>query len=117
VLARTLEAKGLSTIIVTMMPYWAERIGTPRCLAVAFPFGHTLGQPHDSAGQMRVIREALRVLESAQNPGEIVHSPEEWPVKHEEALKSWQPAQPSPIIAALAPDFRKMLRERRRDRK
>lgn len=113
-LARTLEAIGLSTIVVTMMPYWAERVGTPRSLAVEFPFGHTLGRPHDKAGQMRVIHQALRVLESAQSPGEIVHSPDVWPVSHEQASKSWQPEQPSPIIAALAPDFRKMLRERRR---
>jgi hypothetical protein len=116
VLARTLESDGLSTIVVTMMPYWAERVGTPRSLAVEFPFGHTLGQPQDVEMQMRVLRQALGVLESAQSPGEIVHSPEVWPIPHEEASKSWQPEQPSPIIAALAPDFRKMLRERRRDR-
>lgn len=115
-LARTLEAEGLSTVMVTMMPYWAERVGAPRSLAVEFPFGHTLGQPHDAAGQMRVIHQALRVLESAKFPGEIVHSSEVWPVSHEEASKIWQPEQPSPIIAALAPDFRNMLRERRRDR-
>lgn len=27
VLARTLEATGLSTILVTPMPFWAEKIG------------------------------------------------------------------------------------------
>ena len=55
VLARTLEAAGLSTILVTNMPFWSEKIGTPRTLAVEFPFGHLLGAPNDPTQQMRVI--------------------------------------------------------------
>jgi hypothetical protein len=111
VLARTLEAAGLSTIMVTPMPFWAERTGVPRTLAVEFPFGHTLGQPHDAAQQMRVIRQALAVLETAQAPGTIVHSPETWPVPQPEAMKDWQPQEPSPIIRAMAPRFRELVRQ------
>jgi len=96
------------------MPYWAEKVGTPRTLAVEFPFGHTLGRPHDASQQMRVIREALNVLESAQAPGTIIHSSEVWPIPQEEATRSWQPENPSPIIEHLAPRFREMLRERRK---
>lgn len=114
VLARTLEASGFSTILVTMMPYWAEKIGTPRTLAVEFPFGHTLGRPNDAFQQMRVIREALKVLETAGTPGTIVHSAETWPVPQKAAYKAWQPELPSPIIAYLAPRFRQFLREQRR---
>jgi len=112
VLARTLEAAGLATILVTMMPYWAEKVGAPRTLAVEHPFGQTLGQPGDAAGQMRVIRQALDVLETAVTPGTIVHSPETWPIDQKEAYKAWQPPEPSPIIAELAPRFRDMLRKR-----
>lgn len=113
-LARTLEAAGLSTILVTMMPYWAEKVGVPRTLAVEFPFGHTLGQPHNVAQQMRVITQALAVLETAETPGTLVHSEESWPVPQKEAYKDWQPSQPSPIIAHLAPRFRDMMREQRK---
>jgi hypothetical protein len=113
VLARLLEAAGLSTILVTMMPYWAEKVGVPRTLAVEFPFGQTLGQAHDVAQQFRVIRQALRVLESADKPGTIVHSAETWPVPQKEAYKAWQPVEPSPIIKEMAPRLRQMLRERR----
>jgi hypothetical protein len=116
VLARTLEAAGFSTILVTMMPYWAERTGVPRTLAVEFPFGQTLGQPHNVDQQMRVIRKALEVLEAAQAPGTIVHSRETWPVPPVEAQKVWQPLHAAPIIAELAPRFREMLRERRKSR-
>ena len=114
VLARTLEAAGLSTILVTLMPFWAEKIGVPRALAVEFPFGHTLGQPHDTAQQMRVIRQALAALETAQAPGTIVHSPERWPVPQREASKDWQPEEPAPVIQVLAPQFRDMLKQRRK---
>ena len=79
VLARTLEATGLSTVLVTPMLFWAEKIGVPRTLAVEFPFGHTLGGPHEVAQQMRVIRQALEVLETSGAPGTVVHSPETWP--------------------------------------
>jgi hypothetical protein len=114
VLARTLEAAGLSTVMVTNMPFWAERMGTPRTLAVEFPFGHTLGQPHDVAQQMRVIRQALALLETAAVPGTIVHAPDVWPVAPEIALKEWQPDEPSPVVRHMAPQVRTLLRQRRR---
>ena len=99
---------------MTTMPYWAEKTGVPRTLAVEFPFGHTLGQPLDVPQQLRVIDEALGVLENVQNPGMIVHSSEIWPTADVEAIKSWQPEKPSPIIDHLAPRFREMLRARRK---
>ena len=113
VLARSLESAGLSTILVTMMPYWAEKVGTPRSLAVEFPFGHTLGEPHDVPQQMRVIEQALRALETSSAPGTIIHSPETWPIPPKEAYKAWQPKEPSPIIQAMAPRLRQIIREHR----
>jgi hypothetical protein len=113
VLARTLEAAGLSTILVTNMPFWAEKVGVPRTLAVEFPFGHTLGRPHDADQQMRVIRQALQVLQTAEGPGSIVHSAETWPVPLKEALQDWQPQEGSPLIKVMAPRFLEMMRKRR----
>ena len=113
VLARTFEAAGLSTILVTPMPFWAEKVGVPRTLAVEFPFGHTLGQPHDAAQQMRVVRQALAALETAEEPGTIVDSPETWPLPLKEACQAWQPDGPSPVVQMLAPRFREMLKQRR----
>jgi len=114
VLARTLEEAGLSTVLVTMMPYWVEKIGAPRTLAVEFPFAQTLGRPYDAAQQKRVILQALEILETAEAPGTIVHSSEVWPQAQAEALQEWQPAEPSPVIRELAPKIRTLLRERRR---
>ena len=114
-LARTFEQAGLATILVTMMPYWAEKTGVPRSLAVEVPFGHTLGQPRNREQQMRVIRQALQVLETAKTPGVIKHSPERWPQPQKEASLDWQPPEPSPIIQELAPRMREMVRQWRAD--
>lgn len=117
VLARTLEAAGLSTILVTNMPFWAEKTGVPRTLAVEFPFGHTLGQPHNIAQQMRVVQQALEVLGIAQAPGEIIHSDETWQAPLEEAIRDWQPAEPSPVVQVMAPRFRELMQQRRQKSK
>ena len=113
-LARCLEQAGLSTVLVTNMPFWAERVGAPRTLAVEFPFGHTLGQPHNAQQQTRVVREALLVLTSAERPGTIVHSEERWPEPVDKATKDWQPKKPSPLLQEMAPQFVKIMREHRR---
>jgi hypothetical protein len=114
VLARAFEQAGVPTIFVTMMPYWAEKIGVPRTLAVEHPFGLTLGQAGDAAGQLNVITRALSILESASQPGAIEHWTVPWPVEAQEAIAAWQPPQPSPIVAHLSPHFRDILRQRRK---
>jgi len=109
VLARTFEEAGLSTVLVTVMPYWAERLGVPRTVGVEFPYGHPLGQPGDRDTQTRIIREALRLLEEATGPGEIRELDYVWPQDLDEAKRDWQPLEPSPII-------RMMIEQRRAQR-
>ena len=111
VLARLIEAAGIPTILVTMMPYFSEIAGTPRTLAVEFPFGQTMG--HDADQHMRVLRQALEVLTTAEAPGTVVHSEENWPIPQKEAYKTWQPSEPSPIIAVIATQLREMMRQNR----
>ena len=109
VLARTFEEAGLSTVLVTVMPYWAERLGVPRTVGVEFPYGHPLGRPGDRDTQTRIIREALRLLEEATGPGEIRELDYVWPQDLDEAKRDWQPLEPSPII-------RMMIEQRRAQR-
>lgn len=113
VLARTVEALGLSTILVTNMPFWTEAVGVPRTLAVEFPFGHILGQPHAVARQRRVIEQALDALERAEAPGAVMHSAEAWPEPRKEARQAWQPEEPSPVMEVLRPRMLALMRERR----
>jgi len=109
VLARTFEEAGLSTVLVTVMPYWAERLGVPRTVGVEFPYGHPLGRPGDRDTQTGIIREALRLLEEATGPGEIRELDYVWPQDLDEAKRDWQPLEPSPII-------RMMIEQRRAQR-
>ncbi|MGD2078741.1 MAG: hypothetical protein PVH18_10180 [Chloroflexota bacterium] len=113
-LARLLEEAGISTVLVTNMPFWAERVGVPRTLAVEFPFGHILGRPGDAAQQMRVINRALEVLETAEQPGKIAHFQEPWPEPLEKALEDCHPEQPPPIMGQMGRHIGSFLRAMRR---
>jgi D-proline reductase (dithiol) PrdB len=101
VLARRIEAAGIPTVIVTMMPAVAERLLSPRIVGVEFPFGHPFGQPGDRTTQRVVLETALRVLAGAAAPGTRVDVDLEWPQPRGEAYKAWQPAEPSPIVAMM----------------
>ena len=100
VLARVIEAVGISTVMVTAMPDLAERLGVPRIVGVEFPFGHTLGHAGEREEQMKVIRDALRVLRDASEPNAVEHLPYEWP-DFERWKQAWHPSEPAPIIALL----------------
>jgi hypothetical protein len=101
VLAQEFEAAGLSTVMVTMMPFWAEKLGTPRALGVEVPFGHAFGMPGDRELQMSIVRAALSLLEEAREPGAASEVEIEWPQPSDEARKDWQPLEPSPIIRMM----------------
>ena len=102
------EAGGLSTILVTMMPSWAERYGVPRAVAVEFPFAHPLGLPGHSDMQRRVIRDALRVLAEADGPNTIVHLEHTWPGEEAHWRRYWQPTSASPLIAKYMDEIRSL---------
>ena len=101
VLARWIEAAGIPTVVVTMMPAVAEERRAPRIVGVEFPFGHPFGMPGDRAMQRRVLELALRVLAGASAFGTRVDLDIEWPVPLSEAYKAWQPKEASPIVKKL----------------
>ena len=101
VLARRIEAEGIPTVTVTMMPATAEQVLAPRVVGVEFPFGHSFGMPGDKAMQRRVLELALRVLAGAAASGTRVDIDIEWPVPMREAYRAWQPKEPSPIVRKL----------------
>ena len=101
VLARWIEAAGIPTVTVTMMPAVAEERRAPRIVGVEFPFGHAFGMPHDRAMQRGVLDLALRVLSGAAAFGTRVDFDVQWPVPLREAYRSWQPREPSPIVKKM----------------
>ena len=107
-LARMFEAAGISTVLVTMAPYWAEQHGVPRALAVEFPFAHPIGPIDDVPLQLRVLHEALGVLGGTTAPNTIVHSELSWPGDEREWRRAWQPSDASPLVAKYMDEIRAM---------
>lgn len=114
VLARTFEEAGLSTLLVTNMPFWAEAIGVPRTFAVEHPFGHILGEPLEIQQQLNLILMALDILENAPKAGTIIHSAKVWPKPTETAIKDWQPETPSPVVDHMSTKIRELIRKTRK---
>jgi D-proline reductase (dithiol) PrdB len=101
VLARWIEAAGIPTVIVTMMPALAEERRAPRIVGVEFPYGHPFGMVGDKAMQRRVLELGLRVLAGATAFGTRVDVDIEWPVPLREVYRAWQPKEPSPIVRQM----------------
>ena len=111
VLARVIEASGIPTVIVTMMPVMAEKYRASRVLGVQFPFGHTFGDVDNVDLQMRTLRAALDLLDSATEPETRVDLGATWPGDPKQAYKDWQPTEPSPIVAHSLEQIRRARRE------
>lgn len=107
VLARQIEAAGFATVLITQMPFWAEKTGTPRTLAVEHPFGQTMGQPFDTATHSAVLRAALHLFNTT-DVGTIDSIETSWEVPTKEAIAAWQPKETAPIVSVMG----KMVRER-----
>jgi hypothetical protein len=101
VLARWIEAAGIPTVVVTMMPALAEERRAPRIVGVEFPYGHAFGMPGDRVMQRRVLILALEVLAGASAFGTRVDLDIEWPVPLRGAYRAWQPRVPSPIVKRM----------------
>ncbi len=97
--ARVLEAEGIPTVTLNMIWVYQAIVGMPRVAAIEHPFGRPYGDVGDVDTQTAVLRAALAVAETAQEPGHVEHLPFTW---HEDpADTKWHPAAPSPIIELL----------------
>ena len=76
--ARVLEAGGISTVTYTNARDIAASAGNPRQIFINYPLGNPAGRPHDADNQREVLRAGLRLLEEAKEPGIIVDLPYVW---------------------------------------
>ena len=72
---RVLEARGLPTVALSMIPELTRAVGVPRLLGIGYPMGRPLGRPHDADGQRAVLRAMLDLLETAKGPGHLCRAP------------------------------------------
>jgi D-proline reductase (dithiol) PrdB len=76
--ARMLEASGISTVVMGCAKDIVEHVGVPRFLFSDFPLGNAAGRPNDSMSQVFTLDLALSILESAPGPRTTVQSPLRW---------------------------------------
>jgi D-proline reductase (dithiol) PrdB len=76
--ARHLEANGISTVIMGCAKDIVEHAAVPRFLFSDFPLGNSAGKPQDAASQAFTLELALKLLESASGPQTTVQSPLRW---------------------------------------
>jgi D-proline reductase (dithiol) PrdB len=76
--ARGLEAAGISTVVMGCALDIVEHCGVPRFLFSDFPLGNGAGRPHDPESQERTLELALQLLVDAREPRTTVRSPLRW---------------------------------------
>ena len=76
--ARVLEAGGIPTVTYTNARDIAASAGNPRQIFLNYPLGNPAGRPHDTENQRSVLREGLKLLETADRPGIILDLPYVW---------------------------------------
>jgi len=76
--ARHLEAHGISTVVMGCAKDIVEHASVPRFLFSDFPLGNSAGKPHDIESQALTTELALRLLETASGARTTMQSPLRW---------------------------------------
>jgi hypothetical protein len=94
-----MEKAGLTTVSLSTLPDFTRATGASRVAGIVYPMGQPVGAPGDADGQREVLKAALRFLEEATTPGELVRMPFDWP----EPLYrvKWKGEPPPPIADHL----------------
>jgi hypothetical protein len=98
---RVVEASGLPTVSLSMIPDLTRAVGVPRLAGISYPFGRPLGQAHDANGQREVLRAMLEVLPAAHAPDTYVELPFAWPDSPAKARNESKDLPPAPIVELL----------------
>jgi hypothetical protein len=98
---RVLEAAGIATVGLSMIPDLTRAVGVPRLAGIGYPMSRPMGRPGDADGQRAVLRAMLGLLESATGPGAYVELPFEWPESPARARSASRGVPPPPIVGLL----------------
>ncbi|MDW7667963.1 MAG: hypothetical protein SCJ93_04000 [Bacillota bacterium] len=68
-LARELEKEGIPTVIIAVEAFKENLLSmnVPRALFTSFPLGRPLGYPGNKGQHQKIVKEALDLLEDADN--------------------------------------------------
>ena len=76
--ARHLEANGISTVVMGSARDIVEECGVARLVFTDFPLGNPCGKPRDAAMQSAILGIALDLLERAWMPRTTLQTPFRW---------------------------------------
>jgi D-proline reductase (dithiol) PrdB len=95
-LAREIEARGVTTVALALVKEVAVAAHAPRFLYLHWPFGHVLGEPGNIAQQRTVLHDMLSMAAIALRPGLVIDLPYRWRRETYSAVADWQ--TPSQIL-------------------
>jgi hypothetical protein len=98
---RVLEASGIPSVALSMIPELTRAVGVPRLAGISYPMGRPFGRPHDADGQRAVLRALLELLASAPGPDSYVELPFQWPESPARARNASKGLTPAPIVDLL----------------
>lgn len=75
---REIESAGIPTVGVSVCPDITDRLQVSRAVALRFPLGSPFGASMDTSMQLRVLRDALSLIDTVKTPGQVVSLPYEW---------------------------------------
>ena len=93
-----IEASGIPTVSLSMIPDLTRAVGVPRLAGISYPLSRPLGNPHDADAQRAVLRATLEVLPPAPGPDTYVELPFVWPESPAKARNASKDIPPSPIV-------------------
>lgn len=70
-IARGLEAAGIPSVLVSVMPPLSSASRPPRQVIRRLNIGATVGRPHDIEGQRNTLTRMIGMLESAEGHGAV----------------------------------------------
>jgi hypothetical protein len=98
---RVLEASGIPTVALSMIPDLTRAVGVSRLAGISYPFGRPLGRPHDADGQRAVLRSMVELLATAPGADTYVELPFVWPESPAQARNASKDLPPPPIVGLL----------------
>lgn len=89
--ARHLEANGITTVIIGSAIDIVEHCGVPRYLHSDFPLGNPCGKPYDRPMQESIVSQALGLAESAKAANTTLRTAFTWS-KNKDQDEEWKHA-------------------------
>lgn len=88
-IAREIEACGVTTVALSLVRELSEQVKAPRMLFLHWPFGHALGEAHNRAQQETVLHDVFSMARLAPRPGLVVDLPYQWRRQVYSPITNW----------------------------